>query len=94
MLVPRVAAYALAAATAEGSNDAGGTLGVTDAAAELPAEADATGAEELPAAVEAAGAVVAVPLPQAAKTIPAVASSTPLRIPNLEWLVTLGLLSS
>jgi hypothetical protein len=54
-------------------------LGVTDAAAELPAEPEATGAVEL-AGVDAPGGVVDVPLPQAAKTIAAVASSTPPRL--------------
>jgi len=92
MLLPSVAAYVFAAAIADGSNDAGGTLG--DGAAEPPADAEATGAVEL-AGVEAPGAVVDVPLPQAAKTMAAVATRAPARqIPNLDWFVTLGLLSS
>ena len=78
---------------ADGSNDAGGTLGATEAPAEVPADAEATGAAELP--VEATGAVVAVPLPHAAKTRPAVASNTPARrTPNLDLTVTRDLLSS
>jgi hypothetical protein len=94
MFEPRVAAYVLAAASADGSNDAGGMLGVGDPldAGADDAGADAAGADA--AGADAAGAVVALLL-QAAKTMPAVASNAPARmIPNFDRCLTRGLLSS